>query len=1309
MITGRSWWRQLGENSRDVMEVIESNKVSAETDNVEELIEMEVLSQEKEDYHLDLPESSGSESIHSIVMPQRKLFKLKENDAPKMFGQIVGNRETLPKLHKSSVGHDKSIKVGPRELFQNNKQRTKPIFPAALLDISLNKTVSDKTKENLMEPPKNQVRNIFGNHAPTKRRNMFAEFVVSESEDEIPEIQPKVFSFPKKSDPKRRGSSTSRGMREPSPASSITTDMEMDDWKQLPSSTMVAEQLEEAMSRTPVKRARLSKLSEAKESDTGTNSNATGDKTKQSNKSISSKNKSKNSSTIKDKSLELNNSMTTKHAARNMQNNFIVDNITHEASFTSKNMSNNKSKSSNSSLNKRNSKKAEQSLSADNNKSQISEKSKQNISNSKKRLHTDGSQLVEQDNNLENVIEQDENNAEIDENEENNFTLEYESDEQQGTVAQNVENKSAKNKTVTLKKDSDKTHNAVASPEKQNTSVKQLHSISKKIVNETDESDIVKETEATLIDTNIIGANIIPVNVDASKTISDVCKANIDNRNNVVENNDMEFDEQDVNRFENKEVHEEMDIDEIDERIVKNKDIISISVKKSSTNEEVSNQNQSDYHNSKKILESQKANQTNVENKQVSIIKKLLNENDGKNESVEINAENSRVILNENNDKAEKDRQEIRVEESTEDFEELQNKTLYSNKTQELNISNKKDEDNSNRDIRNESQQEQNESNITKDKMDVEEEIENEATEHNESNAVEFNGSEMSEHDKNKVEEQNESETVEQDDNTAEKQNESEIEERNESKDEEQNDSEEIEQDESDAEEQNESEIIEQHESDSEEHNENEADAQNDSQILEHDISEEEQRSESEVEEQNENEANEQNESEPEEQNESEAEEQEESDAEEHIESEFEEQNESDAEEQIESELKEQNESDAEEQNESEGEDQNESEAEEENEGEEELRDQSQEASEDVIERTETPNLSGIKSPEAVLHDQTNRGDSFTAKGRNTSVRKSKSMIKPLNIRPSLAPPRDSIGFSDGTKNSTAEGSGWDSHRTTRKTLRQTFGRDFSPRKSLRALVMEKSAKRQTAYMDRRPDITSLPQANSTEFPEMSNRDYEETMESDHELSRRTRQATLEMCLEQIKTKNLERWERVGDQVRNMFKTSNKENVRFKEPRPMFETIRKTKPVKTKSKDKQLGLLMPLDYLPSELLKDMTYKPPKRFQPGNVSWITKRLYKFLETKLEPKYDYKARVRAEKLVETIYNFAKGLKRHQVAPIDAVEVLKHEMARLDIVKTHFEFYEFIKNYMPREIRIKVIPDIVNKIPMPKHGIFSEILLH
>lgn len=70
-----------------------------------------------------------------------------------------------------------------------------------------------------------------------------------------------------------------------------------------------------------------------------------------------------------------------------------------------------------------------------------------------------------------------------------------------------------------------------------------------------------------------------------------------------------------------------------------------------------------------------------------------------------------------------------------------------------------------------------------------------------------------------------------------------------------------------------------------------------------------------------------------------------------------------------------------------------------------------------------------------------------------------------------------------------------------------------------------------------------------------------------------------------------------------------------------------------------------------------------------------------------RYDYKARVRAEKLVETIYHFTKEVKKHEVAPNDAVDVLKHEMARLDIVKTHFDFYQFFHDFMPREIRVKV----------------------
>lgn len=44
--------------------------------------------------------------------------------------------------------------------------------------------------------------------------------------------------------------------------------------------------------------------------------------------------------------------------------------------------------------------------------------------------------------------------------------------------------------------------------------------------------------------------------------------------------------------------------------------------------------------------------------------------------------------------------------------------------------------------------------------------------------------------------------------------------------------------------------------------------------------------------------------------------------------------------------------------------------------------------------------------------------------------------------------------------------------------------------------------------------------------------------------------------------------------------------------------------------------LISLEDLPPELIEDMKYKPPKRFQPSNASWITNRLYKFLENKLE---------------------------------------------------------------------------------------------
>lgn len=197
------------------------------------------------------------------------------------------------------------------------------------------------------------------------------------------------------------------------------------------------------------------------------------------------------------------------------------------------------------------------------------------------------------------------------------------------------------------------------------------------------------------------------------------------------------------------------------------------------------------------------------------------------------------------------------------------------------------------------------------------------------------------------------------------------------------------------------------------------------------------------------------------------------------------------------------------------------------------------EESPNVTHDTTGRNRKKVKSPEVALHDKTKQETSFIAKGRNTSIRETKTMYKDLNIRSSMAPHRDSLGLSEG--DSSAEGSGWDSHRTTRKTLRQTFGKDFTPRKSLRALVMEKSAKRTTNVPQ--SESVLVPQANSTEFPQDSHSEVDVTMESghitmesDHEVSRRTRQTTLETYLQKMKQQNLAKKLKMVSLIKYIFK-----------------------------------------------------------------------------------------------------------------------------------------------------------------------------
>ncbi|KAJ8713282.1 hypothetical protein PYW07_013652 [Mythimna separata] len=1376
----KSWWKKLDENSQDVMEVLEDNKLTV-NNPIEEFIDIDVLSQEKKNYTLDLPESSDNESIHSIVLPQRRLFTQKENQPQKKYGHLMDNRESLAKLYKTNTTNiDKTMNVGTRELFQNNK-RSKPIFPAALLNISPDKTAADKTRGNDLADPKPQVRNIFGNRPANKRKNMFADFIVSESEDEIPDIQPKVFGFQKKLE-QRRISSVSRG-RESSPASSITTDIELDFRMMLPSSTMVENQLEDMVASTPVKRARLSKLSEAKESEAGTlQTNTISDKSKQSNKSASSKNKSKASPEIKDKSF--NSSRTTRSMLKNaskLEENVHTSikkdtkgdkskskitsgpnelDVTPSKSNTDK-QSNTLNKSQNQNRSKtRNSVKAmkteiEEENCVDNAAKAIDDATRIiNKSRNKSLPNTTNKSVNEKERTVtikvhdkaDNTLTNEEQNEE--EDDENNFTLEYEQDDEvidkAEATSDNYKDNTKKHNTIVLEKDVQQAEINKSKTNKSSLANKTLQKPTK-TVEESVESQTEQYSADDNVDANQELETAATVQNEENKDEEMVGQEMDDKANNSHEdaNNEMEQeheDEMNVNQ-ENEEPNESEEDHDVNISQVANE------------SQEVENENEEDEVQANESQEVENENEEDEEpaNESQEVENEDEEDEDQANESQEVEAEvneSQNIEEDEQNENQEVENEDEKDEDEANESQDVENEDEKdedeANESQKVENENEEDGDHANEsqeveakvndsqkideDEQNESEEEDNESDKEEDEeQEVENESEKEEDEANESQEVananasqeaeneELNDSEDGNDEGNQSQEvetevnesqevANESQEVENKENGSEEKDEP-----NESQEieAEENESQDIEEDEA-----NESQEIEDEAHESQVDEDDEAEDKDE----EMDEEEEEAANDSQV---NEASANESQEVENDEEEENEVQSDAEVNESEEIEDDqqMEDSDEADKAIATDAEVSDQDDNQTDEMEVDNDEEESENEESEQNDshGEREIEEQNEiEPSEEIVE--ESPNVTHDttgrhrkkhlnKSPEVILHDKTNQMDSFTAQGRNTSVRKTKSMIKNLNIRPSLAPPRDSTGFSDETRNSSAEGSGWDSHRTTRKTLRQTFGKDFTPRKSLRALVMEKSAKRQTEHMEMHSETVKFPLANSTEMPEDSNHDVEDVVESDHELSRRTRQTTLEQYLQKIKEQNIEKKLKMETAIRNSLKAPVTNSLSlFKVPgKP---APRRPKPSQTKPK-KQIKSVIPLDELPPEIIEDMKYKPPKRFQPANASWITKRLYKFLETKLEPKYDYKARVRAEKLVETIYSFAKDLRRHPVAPADAVDVLKHELARLDVVRTHFDFYEFFHDFMPREVRIKVVPDIVNKIALPRHGVFSDIL--
>ncbi|XP_038223614.1 myb-like protein X [Zerene cesonia] len=1207
IVPGRkSWWKNLDENSREVLDVLQ-NKEMVDAMNVLEDLDVEILSQGTKNYSLDLQDSSDAESIKSIVMPHRKLFSEKENTAQKKFQDIMKRRETLnvTEAQKSRIDWDKDLSITPKSLFKRHEKRPQPVFPAALLSVSTNKTVTNDKTLQPMEP-KTQGRHLFGNRPATKRKNMFVDFIVSDSEEEIPDMQPKIFTLKRQSLQKRRASSISNIN---SPTASIT-DIEMDDWKLLPSSTMVEHQFEDQTTPKNIRRSIIS-----------------GNNEKQ--------------------------------------------NLTHAA---------------------------------------VQEKQQQRERNIDKFMDIDTQ------------------------------------DEADVTLMNNVDKETSR--TLNTTKNRSNLSNRVSNKSSRETQHVKSHNNSNKVQNK--EAEISKNNKKNLEQEESFRIQLKSVAKDL-------------NRSNNKQNLSKAVDTDDYNKESNVEKNVQMiDMKEIQEE---------------SSDEELEN-SQLRYEEDEARIED-KGNKSEYAQKQSGIHKNS------------INSQESNIVSDGNSDNLHKTIQDNNISKMIEKKSKPEHNVSKDGKRKTIEKSNKTTE-------------KLNDTQVTKENMhainlnEAEQECEQKLANTQENTNTMQGLEDNSGQEKN----QNENETG---------QLESELEQENIQIEDGLDNSQTAQQ--CGVLEDEESEIVEEEESEVDQHNDSHEDE-------EEQVDEKEEReSEEEQEESIEDEEEQQQESELLQDQESETDQQESET--EHEESQVEQEDDNHTDDAKQKVIHHSQNDDAT------------NDKSEENQPSEEIANSMHDINTNINET--------VKSPEAVLNKQSIHGKISLIEGRNTSVRKTKSVIpKNLTIRPSLAPIRDSIEFSDGTRDSSANNSGWDSHRTTRKTMRQTFGKDFTPRKSLRTLVMEKSAKRQTNLNDNE-EISKIPQANSTEYPEFgsvaeemeveesivedsghSESDHEESnhaksnheesdhaeldddesnhaesdhaesdheesnhaesdhaesdneeskheesnheesdreelshaasnheqsdhveldheesehvvsdheisdhaesdleesahvvsyqeisnhVVSDHEISKRTRQTTLETYLQKIKLENIAKKRKMEEEIRNSLKTVSQNANIFKVP--LKPAIRRTQKTINKPKTNIRKPAIPLALLPEEVLEDLKYKPPKRYQPKNASWATKRLYKFLETKLEPQYDYKARVRAEKLVEVIYNFTRDTRRFEVAPQHSVDALKHEMARLNVVSTHFEFYEFIKAYMPREVRNKVVPDIVNKIPLPKPNVFAQII--
>ncbi|XP_078038298.1 uncharacterized protein LOC144470707 isoform X2 [Augochlora pura] len=129
------------------------------------------------------------------------------------------------------------------------------------------------------------------------------------------------------------------------------------------------------------------------------------------------------------------------------------------------------------------------------------------------------------------------------------------------------------------------------------------------------------------------------------------------------------------------------------------------------------------------------------------------------------------------------------------------------------------------------------------------------------------------------------------------------------------------------------------------------------------------------------------------------------------------------------------------------------------------------------------------------------------------------------------------------------------------------------------------------------------------------------------------------------------------------------------------------------------------------LVNGKVYKQPRLPRP--MKWITDRLYHFLWKRMQPKFEQQTRALSEKFVRELCEVSTLIARRKsyVSYKTEMHALMKEMARLQLIRTRHDFYNFCYDYLPYELRIKMVPMLLpgnqRNIPYEPDKLYEPLL--